>query len=225
MNIRLHINPTELHHAYALVGEPISLLQSVLTFVEKDLAFPVKANPDFWMSEHATFTIDDARVLADFHIRRPIAGARKIYIIRADALTIEAQNALLKLFEEPGEGNHFFLILSEDKTILLTLRSRMQFFSFGGENDHAGSFGRTFVDASLADRLKLVSAIAEDKDKNEAKRLVHSLIDTLHAEYRDEKSILRMTPVLKDLVSADDYLSDRAPSIKMLLEHIAHVLP
>ena len=74
MNIGAFINTDELHHAYALVGEPTSLLQSVLTFVEKDLAFPVKANPDFWMSEHATFTIDDARALADFHIRKPISG-------------------------------------------------------------------------------------------------------------------------------------------------------
>jgi DNA polymerase III delta prime subunit len=225
MNIRLHINPEELHHAYALVGEPVELLKMVLNFVENDLSFSVRANPDFWMSEHATFTIDDARALANFHLRKPIAGSRKVFVIRADALTIEAQNALLKLFEEPGEGNHFFLILSEDKTILLTLRSRMQFFSFEDEKDHAESFGRTFIDSSLAERLKLVSAIADDKDKAEAKRLVHSLIDTLHEEYRDEKSILRMTPVLKDLVSADDYLSDRAPSIKMLLEHIAHVLP
>ena len=222
--MKFPIDKANPHHAYLLVGEKDEVKKGILDFIEKDLGFSIRANPDFWISEHQTFSIDDARSLSDFHLRRPIAGARKVFVIVAESLTIEAQNALLKLFEEPSAGNHFFLIASEDKTILPTLRSRMSFVNCKGSS-LVTNFGKQFIESSLAERLKLVATIAENKDKEEAKRLVRSLIETLHTEYRDEKSIVRMTPVLKDLISADDYLSDRSPSVKMLLEHIAHVLP
>ena len=49
----------------------------------------------------------------------------RVYIIKpAEKLTDEAQNALLKMLEEPPEGSMFFLIVNDAKNLLETIRSR-----------------------------------------------------------------------------------------------------
>ncbi len=228
LSMSFFIDHHNLHHAYLIVGERNLIRKDLFSFLEDQLSFSLRANPDFWIGEHEVFTIDDARMLTTQHERKSFSGGRKIFVIFSDGITIEAQNALLKLFEEPIVGNHFFLVMSEDKDILPTLRSRVQTVAVTEEektSKEKEQFGRKFLSSSIGDRMKLVSSIAESKDKVEAKRLIRSLIDTIHSECSDERSLLRMTPVLEDLMKTDDYLSDRSPSIKILLEHIASSAP
>jgi hypothetical protein len=55
----------------------------------------------------------------------PYESERRIIIIdRAETLTREAANALLKTLEEPPPYNHFFLITSVEKEVPPTIRSR-----------------------------------------------------------------------------------------------------
>ncbi len=218
--MNLPIDPKSLHHAYFLVGNKDTVWFEVMSFVESDLGFSTHGNPDFYGGQFDTFTIDDARNLTEQHIRKPFVGDRKIFIVYANSMTVEAQNALLKLFEEPILGNHFFLIMPEEKGIIPTLRSRLSFVSFAEETQSENKLGKEFLKAVLSDRLKLVAEIAEDKDKERAKELVRLLTDVLHSA-----ALIENSPVLKDLMKAEDYLSDRSPSIKMILEHIAVSLP
>jgi DNA polymerase III delta prime subunit len=214
------LNPEKLHHAYLLVGDKSSLESELLIFLKDKLAFSVQANPDFIHERNSVITIEKARELQDFHLRRPFQGARRVFLLNADSITHEAQNALLKLFEEPTVGNHFFLILGDDRSVLPTLRSRMEVYYVSSlkEQDQ----GRKFIEGSLLERMKTVTTLSEEKDKGGARALIHSLMH----EIRHKKNVSQKEhSVLKDLVKADDYLSDRAPSIKILLEHIAHTLP
>jgi len=49
----------------------------------------------------------------------------KAYIIRgADRMTVQAQNAILKLLEEPPQGVYFFLLAENASALLATVRSR-----------------------------------------------------------------------------------------------------
>jgi hypothetical protein len=51
--------------------------------------------------------------------------ARVVVIKDADCLSIEAQNSLLKLLEEPPEGSVLLLSSSDPKRLLLTIQSRL----------------------------------------------------------------------------------------------------
>ena len=53
-------------------------------------------------------------------------GLRICYIMGADQMTPEAQNALLKSLEEPAPGNVFLLTAENGEKILPTIRSRCQ---------------------------------------------------------------------------------------------------
>ena len=76
-------------------------------------------------TEHKNVSIDvirDAR--ADMFIR-PNEGKRKIYILpRAQDMLPAAQNALLKILEEPPEYGVFLLLSTHAEKLLPTIRSR-----------------------------------------------------------------------------------------------------
>ena len=72
-----------------------------------------------------TIGIDAVRALrADAYIK-PNDFDFKAYIIRnADKMTVQAQNALLKLLEEPPRNVYFFLLCENGSSLLPTVRSR-----------------------------------------------------------------------------------------------------
>ncbi len=63
---------------------------------------------------------------------RPFEGKRRVVLIRdADALTDQAQNALLKSLEEPPPGTVFVLTSGAPDALLRTVRSRTMRLTFG----------------------------------------------------------------------------------------------
>ncbi len=76
-----------------------------------------------------TITIEQIRELIGFfRLVVPGTGAiKRIAVVQdADRMGIEAQNALLKLLEEPPEGSVLILTASRPQNLLLTIRSRVQ---------------------------------------------------------------------------------------------------
>lgn len=62
---------------------------------------------------------------------KPYEAERRVIVIRGgDAMTTEAQNALLKSLEEPEHFNTFIITAKDGEAILQTIRSRCQVLSF-----------------------------------------------------------------------------------------------
>ncbi|MBR4282959.1 MAG: hypothetical protein IKT35_04515 [Clostridia bacterium] len=64
---------------------------------------------------------------------KPNDGDRKVYIFHAD-LTEAAQNALLKIFEEPPQGVTFIIPCVSESSLLTTILSRATRLVFKGES-------------------------------------------------------------------------------------------
>ncbi len=75
--------------------------------------------------DKATIPVESVRVIKSDAQKIPVEGELKFYIIRdADKMTVQAQNALLKILEEPPSFV-VFILLSENVNLLLsTIRSR-----------------------------------------------------------------------------------------------------
>ena len=75
--------------------------------------------------DKATIPVESVRVIKSDAQKIPVEGELKFYIIRdADKMTVQAQNALLKILEEPPSFV-VFVLLSENVNLLLsTIRSR-----------------------------------------------------------------------------------------------------
>ena len=70
-------------------------------------------------------TIDQIRAVVADSVVLPNEAARKVYLIEdADTMNVPAQNAALKLLEEPPRGVIFLLCAANAETLLETVRSR-----------------------------------------------------------------------------------------------------
>ncbi len=85
------------------------------------------SHPDLhlYSCEGTSFKIDKVREIKKLVNLRPNDGNRAVFILDgAHNMTTAAQNALLKVFEEPPEGTVFFLLTEKKESLLPTVRSR-----------------------------------------------------------------------------------------------------
>lgn len=109
-------------------------------------------------SDKATVPISVIRDMqADAYIR-PNEGKKKIYLIpRAQDMQASAQNALLKILEEPPEYCVFFLLTDNPEKLLSTIRSRAVELTLFPLKDHV-----------LAEALKKAAPQAEEAARSAA---------------------------------------------------------
>jgi DNA polymerase-3 subunit delta' len=82
--------------------------------------------------ETGTIKIEQVRAAVDRAQYRPFEGRKRVTIIeQADALMMQAQNALLKTLEEPLPASVFVLVTSRPDALLPTVRSRCAHLRFG----------------------------------------------------------------------------------------------
>lgn len=219
-------NKDNLHHGYLIEGEHDSLLNIIHTFLTDELSFSIQGNPDYAYEQFITFGIDDARSLGERQLRVPAQGEKKVFVLAFNTMTREAQNSLLKVFEEPTAGTHFFLITPSISTMLPTLRSRLRIierFEVGGE-DTISKEAKTFFTGSIKERMKIVKNIVEsDTAKADAFALLSALESLVQTKI--EKKDTKYLKSAEEILKMRSYLEDTAPSVKMILEHLALILP
>src|SRR3989344_6550574 len=155
----------KLHHAYCLEGKREFILNELLKFLENVFKFRTKGNPDFYYGDFDTLGIDEGRAINEMQSRKAVSAPRRIFVIAANFITMETQNSLLKMFEEPAGGAVFFLIISSASILLPTLRSRMMIVNlsrgveFGGSEKSEKSENifdaKKFIKSSVAGRLAM----------------------------------------------------------------------
>ncbi len=212
-----------LHHAYVLEGEKEAVRAKLLDFIENHLKHDIHANPDFWHEKFDVFTIDDARRLQVAQSMKPLSGTRKIFVLEFFGMTIEAQNALLKVFEEPTPGTHIFIIVDSAGIFLPTLRSRVEILKDDARSAIDLAQAEKFLSLPTSRRFDMTDPMIEEKDKAKATMLVDSLLVLINGHPKiDEKTRLA---ILKDVLKMRSYLNDRSVSLKLILEHLVVTLP
>ena len=82
--------------------------------------------------DNGSIKIDQVRDAIDRAGYRPFEGRRRVLVIDdADTLVQQAQNALLKVLEEPPPSSVFLLVTSRPDSLLDTVRSRCPRLRFG----------------------------------------------------------------------------------------------
>src|SRR5215212_319949 len=80
--------------------------------------------------EGAFTTIGQVREVVRLAASRPFEGARRVFILQADTLNVQAANALLKTLEEPEGETVFMLLATSREGVLPTILSRSQALRF-----------------------------------------------------------------------------------------------
>ena len=212
-----------MHHASLLIGGSVEAESYVRSLCDS-LDIKLANNPDFFVFRAATFGIDEARELKSmsackaFTPRLPSGQAgRKIFLITSARLTHEAQNALLKTFEDPFPDTHFFLATREEALILPTLRSRMEVLHIQNVQSRAlDSEAQEFLTLSLKDRLLFAKKFI-DEEKG-----VSFFLDNLLLLLRRRGAAEHL---LESVYRIRRFADDTAAAPRLMLEHLALVLP
>jgi DNA polymerase III delta prime subunit len=223
----LGIDTENLHHAYLIAGDGTHVVPVLEDFLSKTLEYPIGGNPDYVKEEFQLFGVDDSHRINSIQSKKAITQGKKVFVLTCNSFSNEAQNSLLKMFEEPTLDTHFFIIVPTLDSVLPTLRSRVLILDLGdiAKRKPDTAFAKEFFASTVAERLKLVNHIIEDKDKSKAGAFLDDIEHHAHSLLKAGESKDALTLLLQDVLVFRGYLHDRAPSVKILVEHIVHTLP
>ena len=155
--------------------------------------------------------------------RTKAAGERIIIIDYAERMTHQAQNAFLKLLEEPGDNIYFILVSHSISKLLPTIVSRTENMDIKP------------ISASQSEQLLELLGITDGVKRSqllfmanglpaELTRLCNDLVyfERRSANVRDARELLRGS-VYQKLMIAQQYKDDRAKALTLLLD-VAHIL-
>ena len=116
-------------HAYMFFG-PDGVGKFLLA---KEFAKEIEASLDVSIiePENGMIKVDIIRALSENIMLKPTISCRRAFIINdADTMNESAQNALLKILEEPPSYATIILVTSNKEKILMTIKSRCTIFNF-----------------------------------------------------------------------------------------------
>jgi hypothetical protein len=212
------------HHAYLIEGDIDLSFRELLIALER-LEIPTLGNPDILIKEYENLLIDDAREIKDFQSESASEKwKKKIIIIKTLMFSYPAQNALLKVFEEPRPGVVVFLIMPDSNKLYPTLRSRL----LGTVGEYAPHEtlkrdAKVFLSGTIKKRIDFLKKFLDVESKPALKEKAMNFLDMLEQEL-GKSDALKDKDKIKDIYLVKKYIGDQGSSPKILLEHLAVVL-
>lgn len=223
---------TPTHHAYLIVGNPSSHFEKSRLYMREKVSEGTFHAADAWSRAYEAISIDDAREIKEIQNTMPV-GERRVVLISVETIQHEAQNSLLKLFEEPSVHTVFFIFARTSEIFLPTVLSRFNIVTLtsadassntGEKKDTKIVDIRKFLSSTIAERVEMLEPIIEDKNKNQAEQFLNSLEAAL-VSGKTFKTTPVAPAIFEDIFSARRFLRSRSPSVKMILEHLSGAVP
>ena len=202
-----------LHHANLLVGAP-EQAESYLHSLCDCLGVRLPNNPDFFAFKTETFGIEEARELKLLSTRKAVTP-KKIFFIAPTRLTLEAQNALLKTFEDPFPDTYFFLATRAEGLVVPTLRSRMQTIRVSQDLTLESRDAEAFLSLSIKDRLLFARSFALEE------KSLSVFLDGLLFLLRKQRG---KGEHLRNVYHVRRFVGDSLVTPRLVIEHLSLVL-
>lgn len=220
------------HHAYVIEAGVEEGVERALAWTKDELSLEVKANPDVIVLRYGLFSVDDARRVNEIAIQAPLRGDKKVIIIAVTRAYHEAQNSLLKLFEEPTPGTHLFLVLPTLGGLLPTLLSRVSVLDAPHTQRAIPEEALLFVEASREKRSAQIKKLSTGKDEDERREnrdrvlaIVNGIEAVAYARFRRSQASSGVATLLNDIATLRGFLHDRSAPVRMILEHLSLIIP
>lgn len=229
-----HLDKNNLHHAYLIEGDKEQIVPEVLEFFE-EIKIKTSGNPDFSHIEIDSLKIDDAFNIRAMSSSKGFSLGKKVFLITVNSFTLDAQNVLLKMFEEPIENTHFFLVVPDVNSLIKTLVSRFYFISTRQDLVEDIEQALKFISATLPKRVDFIKELlteveeedeegneilATDSTRSKALKFLNALELVL-----SKKSFERKVKCFEHIFKVRKFLRMPGSSTKTLMESVALVIP
>jgi DNA polymerase III delta prime subunit len=236
-----YLDKNNLHHAYLIEGKRDEIVPEVLEFL-KTLNINTIGNPDFVQISIDNFKIEEAFDLRSMstdksfslgHSSTGEASSKKVFLICVNSFSLDAQNVLLKMFEEPIEDTHFFLVVPDVNALLKTLVSRFYVISTRQDLAEENKQAKKFITLPLKNRLDFIKELLaeeeeEDEEGNEIVALDSSRSKALKFLNALEVTLPKTvfdTKTFEHIFKVREFLRIPGSSTKSLMESVALIIP
>ncbi len=216
-----------LYHAYLIEGEVIQT-EIILKEFLVSRGVDIQDSACLQIENYESLNIEKAKLLKSYQSERSSCGNDKYFIITATGINHEAENALLKVFEEPTEGVHFFFILPKVDILPDTLRSRAH--TIHTNIYTTDIFVKNFIKQNINERFKSITevvALYKNSDTSGPLReYAINILDHLEKIIYEKNGKVIQDDVFKyeEILKARKNLSLPGSAVKMILEHIALIV-
>lgn len=190
----------EMHHAVLFYGDRLASESKIKEAL--GLSKSWSSDNDIVYSEFEDMGVSDARQFQSRAVQLPYMRARVTFVIVAQSITREAQNSLLKLFEDTPKTCQFFVIVPSKNLIIPTLLSR--FFTMDMQTDSGDIKGQVPM---LSEATGLLAKIKDDDSYRETLRRVLASNRTNAPAFS------------KSLLLLESFTDSKGASQKMLFEN------
>lgn len=226
--LKEYLDPKNLHHAYLVEGSREEIVPQVAEFAE---TLKIK-NPDFTEIKVDTFKIEDARNMRATASEKSVHGGKRIILISANSFLFEAQNTLLKMFEDPIADTIFFLVVPDKNSLLKTLISRFFVISLKAEEKEEIKKAKEFLGLTAYGRIDFLKELLAESDEDDVREdsprakainFLNALESVLHdkAKFSNYENVKFFEHIFK----VRKFLRMPGSSAKNLMESVALVVP
>ena len=165
------------------------------------------------------FSIDDVRTLTLQAAQTAIGSGGRSFVIVTKNILPEAQNALLKLFEDPPTGVTFHLVLPQESIMLPTLRSRVLVQQDRELDGDWNDVFKNFLAASYKDRIAIAEDLTKKKEVGQIEQIISGALAYASSRVSDNATCAEV------VLFVEGYSKAAGASKRMLLEELALSLP
>jgi len=200
-----------LSHAYAFIGaNNIGKMRTLEGFLSEFISSDINNHPDIKViaPEKDVITIDVVRAARSWLSMTPISSDKKALIIdKAHAMNTEAQNAFLKILEEPADNTYIFLIINHKDQVFPTVYSRTVPIYFSSaikvpESVDSDLIGSIINTSNIGERMRIWTQAKIGKDE-------------IHEWLQESVPVLR-----KDIITSRS--KNTAQAMRSLLEKLSN---
>ncbi len=175
--------------------------------------------------ETTVLDIDTARTIISW--AKSSYDDDRIGLLSFHTISIPAQNALLKILEEPNEKTRFILVTSNKENLISTVLSRIHHYEQADAlYDNSLDAARLFLATKPTERMKsefiisLLNSTDEEgrKDRESVRTFILSVVDVCGTE----PTLVRYVQEILEIAS---FASEPSASGKALIEYTALLLP
>ena len=174
---------------------------------------------DYLEISKTTVSIDDVREIQTFHDQKAIDGDKTI-VCAGSFITVQAQNALLKIIEETKDGERIFIVVPYEAELLSTITSRVQMIKLDSTKESGEA--KDFVAMPASKRISYIESNFLSLEESDIKReallaFLRDLEEYTHKSggVKKYEDLLTALPVLRQMLGTQG-----APA-KMIAEYVA----
>lgn len=184
----------------------------------------IENNPDYYelkVISKQSIGIEETKELINWLQLKPYSHNNKVAIIsQGDKLTNEAQNLLLKTFEEPPQASYILIITNNHRRLLPTIISRGDLIRINNNNEIQDIFEIEKILNNIENKINTINELHKIKDTKERKDKIIKLLEEIH-KYTLTINLNKETKLQNlKLIEKSFIAIKRNVNIKLVLENL-----